>query len=524
MTQYLHPRLKVGWQALIFRAAWVKQAPLAEQFNTSTISILQTDRLGPPQTCLGQQNVTSYFVVEPTHVNNTTNGYAHAGGTTSAIPFSDDPQILIDAITDIFNQILSVSTTFVSASLPIDVFNRVDFGDDVFLAIFRADPDSKPFWNGNLKKLRLAEDPPGNPVLLDANGSLAINPIDGRISKQALTFWTDPDHVPEPPADEEDWTFRHDGRSTRHGGAGGTIPGFAPEDDYHPGLSNPTGIASAAGPRRLFTEDTNFANGFRALNANISTAEDLLQSDDYLFSTVLEGEDCGASGCTSYESSDSAVQQLAVQRMIRLIGFARGLKYNELEELDEDAEKREWFMGDPLHSRPRPINYGASGPEEAQQVRVMMTTNDGLLHMFDAETGMENWAFMPRSVMPVLRRLADNQPGPPGPIHPYTIDSSVTTLVIDGNRDNQITTGGDDRVITVVGMRRGGSYYYALDVTHPDNPEFLWKIGPDSPGFGQIGADMVDPGNDFSSVDPGRQSRCYSGSMGHHFRGWVQRL
>src|SRR5690606_4688227 len=71
----------------------------------------------------GQQNVSSYFVVEATHVNNTTNGYARACGTASAVPFSDDPQILIDAITDIFNQILSVSTTFVSASLPIDVFN-----------------------------------------------------------------------------------------------------------------------------------------------------------------------------------------------------------------------------------------------------------------------------------------------------------------------------------------------------------------------------------------------------------------
>src|SRR5690606_26307125 len=129
------------------------------------------------------------------------------------------------------------------------------------------------------------------------------------------------------------------------------IPGFAPENDNHPGLSNPAGFASTAGPRRLFTEDPDFASGFRALNANSSTAVALLQSDDYLFSTVLAGEECGAGGCTSYATSDPTLQQLAVQRMIGLIGFARGLKYKDLEALDEDAEKREWFMGDPLHSR-----------------------------------------------------------------------------------------------------------------------------------------------------------------------------
>jgi len=60
----------------------------------------------------GQQNVTSYFVIDPGNINTTTTKYAQAGGTNTPIPFSEDPGELVAAITEIFKQILSVSTTF----------------------------------------------------------------------------------------------------------------------------------------------------------------------------------------------------------------------------------------------------------------------------------------------------------------------------------------------------------------------------------------------------------------------------
>jgi type IV pilus assembly protein PilY1 len=37
------------------------------------------------------------------------------------------------------------------------------------------------------------------------------------------------------------------------------------------------------------------------------------------------------------------------------------------------------------------------------------------------------------------------------------------------------------------GLRRGGNRYYALDVTRPDAPTFMWSISPSTAGFGQLG-------------------------------------
>src|SRR5690606_32763514 len=119
---------------------------------------------------------------------------------------------------------------------------------------------------------------------------------------------------------------------------------------------------------------------------------------------------------------------------------------------------------------------------------ILMATNDGFLHMFDADTGIENWAFMPQEVMPTLKILKQNSPNST-PIHPYTIDSTASTLVVDANQDNLITAndGSGDLAIAVIGMRRGGKQYYAIDITDPDDPAFLWRIGLDRLGFAQIG-------------------------------------
>lgn len=96
----------------------------------------------------GNQNLQSYFVAA--QVNNTTNGYASAGGTIAAIPL-DDPAVLLDDLRLIFSEIISISTTFVAASVPVNVFNRSDIVDNVFFAAFEVDADRRPYWNSTLR-------------------------------------------------------------------------------------------------------------------------------------------------------------------------------------------------------------------------------------------------------------------------------------------------------------------------------------------------------------------------------------
>jgi hypothetical protein len=150
----------------------------------------------------GTQSVTSYFMVDPSKINNSTNGYATAGGTGVALPLSSDPDVLIDTLNNIFKSILSVSTTFVAPSVPVNVFNRTQIVNDVFLALFEADENGYPVWNGNLKKLRIGENAiTGDSELQDANGINAID-IDGRVKREAVTFWTDTSSLPSPSDDE----------------------------------------------------------------------------------------------------------------------------------------------------------------------------------------------------------------------------------------------------------------------------------------------------------------------------------
>jgi type IV pilus assembly protein PilY1 len=132
------------------------------------------------------------------------------------------------------------------------------------MALFEANEDGFPLWDGNLKKLRIEDNPfTGKPELQDANGLNAID-IDGRIRRDALTFWTDPAQLPLPGEDE---VAGADGRAVARGGAGQKVPGYV---SGNPGLDN-----TAVGGRRIFTDDAAFAGGLRALDADALTAEAL---------------------------------------------------------------------------------------------------------------------------------------------------------------------------------------------------------------------------------------------------------
>ena len=109
----------------------------------------------------GKQNVTSYFFTVPTPANSnpptfdrTMTDYAQQGGTLRPQAFSASPAAVVDGLRSTMTQILSVSTTFVSASVPVNVFSRTQLLNDVYVALFQPDIAAKPFWTGNLKKLK----------------------------------------------------------------------------------------------------------------------------------------------------------------------------------------------------------------------------------------------------------------------------------------------------------------------------------------------------------------------------------
>jgi type IV pilus assembly protein PilY1 len=368
-----------------------------------------------------------------------------------------------------------VSTTFVSPSVPVNVFNRSQIINEVFLALFEADDGGLPFWPGNLKKVQIGTNAiTGVPELQDVGGTNAID-IDGRLKRDAVTFWTDTGALAAPTGDE---VAGADGRSIQRGGAGQKIPGLI---SGAPGLAN-----TDLNARKLFTEDpTDLTDGLREVNGDATAAAALWAELTAKWDTPPSAGD--------YASATSAEQDRAVNGLRCVRGLAAV-------DIADTTTTRPWFMGDPLHSRPRPINYGARGGYSADNpdIRILMATTDGVLHLFrntdtsGNQDGSETWGFIPNSALPYQDRLRLAQVGTP--VHPIAFDGSPVVYQIDNDLDGNIEPGDGDKVYAWIGMRRGGKAYYAFDITDPDAPKFLWSIDKSDTGFGELGQTWSTPG------------------------------
>ena len=154
--------------------------------------------------------------------------------------------------------------------------------------------------------------------------------------------------------------------------------------------------------------------------------------------------------------------------------------------------------GDVLHSRPAVINYNRDSTSTVtndDDVFVYYGANDGMFHAIkggtDSTGGKEQWAFIAPEFYGKLRRLRNQTPiiSSANP-RDYSFDGPIGIYTLDTDKDGKLGTAGcgsgsgqtacgngGDRVKLFVGMRRGGRFIYALDVTDPKTPKLLWKKG-----------------------------------------------
>jgi type IV pilus assembly protein PilY1 len=157
----------------------------------------------------------------------------------------------------------------------------------------------------------------------------------------------------------------------------------------------------------------------------------------------------------------------------RLVNFIRGaVDYND-EDIDNNtSEARPWKLGDIFHSTPVLVtppflttgdsSYNTFKTTQASRTTVLLAgANDGMMHAFLESTGDESWAFVPPDLLDDLKNMAAVSG-----IRDYYVDSSP--IVAD------VKTGGTWKTIAVFGLRRGGKHYYALDITNPTSPSYLW--------------------------------------------------
>lgn len=369
---------------------------------------------------------------------------------------------LLDTFTNIFNQMLAADSVFASASLPASTNARGSFRNQVFFGTFRPDARAAPRWRGNLKQYKFTYDPTTDTLFLsDAKNRPAVSGATGFFSPSAESFWT---------TDSTYWSNQ----------LIGTPPSASDLPDGE--VVEKGGVAQRIRIQNATTQANR--NVFSCVGCGTNT--NLATDEDSQFEV---------------DNGDITSEALAVPDASRsaLINWVRGTD-NRDDELGPGGTTtiRPSVHGDVLHSRPAVVDYGGN-----TGVVVFYGANDGMLRAVNANNtvngGNELWGFIPEEHFPRLKRLYDNSPsirlsttlvldeGAPDAPTPrdYFVDGPISFYqkLTAPNAQGEVST---EKAILYFGMRRGGRLFYALDVTDPTQPRYLWrKTSTNIPVLGQ---------------------------------------
>jgi type IV pilus assembly protein PilY1 len=344
---------------------------------------------------------------------------------------------ILSSLQEILVEVQAASTVFASAALPISANSRAENDNRVFLGMFRPDRKAEPRWYGNVKAYQLA-DFGGYIDLADVNGRRAINASTGFLTECAVSFWTVDSgaywaSVPLDPPPV----------------SGCTLTDF---DAYNLFSDYPDGP---------FVEKGGVSGVLRRGNNPPATTT----TPTWLVNRrVLTVSGSGLADFTTTTSGLSA----------SLVNYITG-RDTEDENLDSvtGSQARPSIHGDVIHSRLLPLTYTGN-----RGTVVYYGANDGTLRAVNASTGKELWAFIAPEFFSRLSRLQTNSPIIRFPQFSTSIVPTPTPK--DYFFDGPIGAYQNASAATswiFAGMRRGGRMVYGFNVSDPDNPSLLWRIG-----------------------------------------------
>lgn len=273
-------------------------------------------------------------------------------------------------------------------------------------------PEGTARWDGNLKRYKLKADPGDDADIVDYNDNNAINPDTGMFYNSAKSWWS----------------TEADGNTVAKGGAAERLE------------------------RAHITHFDRNVYTYTGGDTNLSTGpyNQLLPNTEYFDNDWLKLP------ATLANDADY---------ITNLVYWARGRDEFDIDG-DQDTEEVRGQIGDPLHTQPVLVNYAGD------RTVVHIATNEGFLHAIDHDSGNENFAFIPKELLKNLRALYENEPTQN---RPYGLDGGMSVWIKDINKNGIVDAAGD-KAYLYFGMRRGGNLYYALDITDPDNPVYMWSI------------------------------------------------
>lgn len=430
------------------------------------------------------QNITTYTIgvtdnsgdktCKPDYPALLTTAARYGGGKYFPTGNASEVKAALDAI---LNEIQAVNSVFSSASLPVSVNAQGTYLNQIFLGMFRPDPNAYPRWLGNLKQYQFILTSSGL-QLGDSTGAAALSAAGtGFISPNAISFWTSKDTSKAP--DSTGGFFKNDphgaglaydspdGELVEKGGVAQQLRNTLLTVDYS---------TTPASPRKLYTycpSDTSCAS-------SLGVTANLFATGNNAITTALLGV-----------ADDTA--------RTSLINWVRGEdnKGDELGPTDPPSPNppytvRPSIHGDVVHSRPVVINYGDS----ARGLVAFYGANDGVFRAVNGNQtaaigsvppGRELWGLVLPEHFGKLKRQRNNTPE----IHfPADNTTNIKDYFVDGSAgvyQKLKTDGTIDKAYLYLTMRRGGPFIYALDVSDPAAPTVLWRVKSSDSGFTELG-------------------------------------
>jgi len=374
-------------------------------------------------------------------------------------------QSIIDSLNKAFKRIEADDSVFTSTTLPVSVNVRGTQLNQVYMGVFRPDANMAPRWYGNLKMYKLGLDNSTNPptvILADSLGQRADDASNGFIVPDAVSHWTTTSTF---------WSFR----TAAQNGAGGASDRPDGDKVEKGGVAQQLRVAYANSQdsRPLYT-----CTGTCSSNSSLSGTPFNTANSDITTASLTVADDTARSA---------------------LIRWVRG-EDNAVDENTNSSltDVRASIHGDVLHSRPALVNYNRNSPSDDNDIIAFYGANDGVFRAvqggFGSAGGTELWGFIPPELFGQLKRLRDNSPAIDiSNKRPYFMDGPIGIYQKDVNNDGKLVAADGDKVYIYVGMRRGGRFIYALDVSNPTAPKLLWKKSNTDTGFGELGYTWSEP-------------------------------
>ncbi|MFC2993950.1 PilC/PilY family type IV pilus protein [Acinetobacter sichuanensis] len=390
-------------------------------------------------------------------------GVQSEGGWYSGNSSQDVVDSVNDFINNLSKEIPSVTTG--SPTIPRDALNPAELQDNAYYQTFQPTPATNyQLWLGNLKKYLVSEN-----GVLKAKNAATVFESDGRIKEPVYDangnitsaiydFWAKQIDTAVENGDEN--TIGSKKFAVRGGAWSQMLLGINTENKAERKLLT---------NRKAVTENgnTSFKGTGTLRQVQLADIVDTTYKNDpnrgYLWSLLGYNIDVVNPPTTidNLKAQPNLRQMGAVMHSYPLLVTNNGkLEYNKTTKVMESTSREDY---------------------------VLFGTTQGLLHVVDAETGVEKFAFVPNEMVENqkdafrlssvtnggLQKLYYGIDGSWSLYTQYVVDSSGNLVVGKGRTDSQ-----QGMQMAYGGLRMGGRSYYALDLSNINSPELKFHIDP----------------------------------------------